>query len=171
MELYFLRHATAADPQGPTSTDDSQRPLTPQGIEEMTKAIPGMKTLGVHFDTIISSPFERAKRTAQIVMDGYDFKGTVRYSDALVPGANYPAFKSLLKELANTQSVLLVGHLPSAGVHISQLLSGTDEMAIDLKKGSLCRVDVTDSRSAFKGELKYLVSVKLMKYLGLATKD
>src|SRR5271168_3500570 len=70
MNLYFLRHGKAQE-RGPKWRPDSKRPLTKEGEKKTTEVARGMKRVGVSFDVILTSPFERALRTAQIVVEVY----------------------------------------------------------------------------------------------------
>ena len=84
MTLYLLRHAIAVDEEDFTG-EDSDRPLTEEGRRKMEKVARGMKNLGVHFDALISSPFVRARETAEIVSAVFHCKDHPEYY-ALVGG-------------------------------------------------------------------------------------
>src|SRR5438876_785979 len=69
IELYILRHAVAKPRETWRGKDDSQRPLTRKGEKEMWCVAKGMKKLGLSFDLLLSSPYVRARRTAEIVSE------------------------------------------------------------------------------------------------------
>ena len=73
MNLFFLRHAKAC-PRGPKYRPDSKRPLTREGEKAARDAAAGMKRLDLSFDLILSSPYARALRTAEILAEAYDSK-------------------------------------------------------------------------------------------------
>ena len=67
MELYILRHAIAVERGSPGFEEDSTRPLTPAGEGKMRQIAKGMRALSVDPDLILSSPYVRARQTAEIV--------------------------------------------------------------------------------------------------------
>src|SRR5689334_10005172 len=67
MEIYLLRHAVAAPRDARKYPRDAVRPLTEDGRQKMRKAARGMRSLGLKFDRILTSPLTRAKQTARIV--------------------------------------------------------------------------------------------------------
>jgi len=140
MYLYFLRHGIAADRNDPQYNDDSLRPLTEKGKTKMHSEALGMQALGLKFDAILSSPYLRAKQTAEIVAQRHKIKNKeIHFTKNLLP----PASIAQLLEEANTlfsksQNILLVGHEPHLTGMISCLLKSPEGLDIDLKKGGLC---------------------------------
>ena len=140
MELYFLRHGLAGQHGDPKYKADSLRPLTSQGREKMRRASLGMQALGLTFDVILSSPYLRAKQTAEIVAQAYNKKNkTIYLTNNLLPPA---PIEKLLREVnaqfPRSNSVLLVGHEPHLTEMVSSLLKCRNPLAIDFKKGGLC---------------------------------
>lgn len=164
MEVYFLRHAIAED-RSDSKSDDSQRPLTDEGVRKMKKGVEGMKHMEFMFNKVISSPYLRARDTANLVIEGYGFKDKIRFSDALTPSADIKNFVALLDEHAKVDQLLLVGHMPSLSHFISYLISGTEDVQVDLKKGGLCRVDVYETGPKPHAELKWLLTSKQLREL------
>ena len=141
IELYFLRHGLAGQYGDPNYKDDSLRPLTTEGRRKLRQAAQGMLALDLHFDGVLSSPFLRAKQTAQIVAQAYRIpKRNIHLTDNLLPPAT---IKKLLAEIKRhdpkSQNILLVGHEPHLTELISSLLK-SPPLAIDFKKGGLCLV-------------------------------
>ncbi len=139
MELYFLRHAIAV-PRG-SGADDSQRPLTADGRIKMLEIAQGMKSLELSFETLLSSPYVRARQTAEIVAKVFNIKKTkIIYTRTLVPGD--PSFADLVQTInaraRKSSKLLLVGHEPHLSQFISFLLASRQQIAIELKKGGLC---------------------------------
>src|ERR1051325_8734008 len=86
MEIYILRHGIAVERGTPGYKKDSDRPLTKEGEDKMRQIAEAMLAMALKFDLILSSPFERAKQTAQIVAGELDEE--VTYTDFLAPGGN-----------------------------------------------------------------------------------
>ena len=165
MELYFLRHAMAAEPGSIAVSHDSERPLTLEGVEKMEASVEGMRRMGVSLDHLISSPYLRASETARIVADGLGFSGQVRFTDVLTPQATFKDFFKLLREFKPDNKVLFVGHLPSIGEFVSNLISGKNRVAMDYKKGGLCRVDMPEMiEHGVLGELKWFLTPKQLRF-------
>ncbi len=96
MELYLLRHAIAEEPSSARYSDDSLRPLTQEGIEKMRQAATGAKKLEIEIDLILSSPFVRAKQTAEIFAESFAATKKINLTPHLEPIA---PFQSLIAEL------------------------------------------------------------------------
>ena len=161
MELYFLRHAIAAEKAEAGVAADVDRPLTSEGAQKMKKAAEGMKKLNLGVDKIIASPYIRAKHTAEIAAEGLGFGGKIRLSDALIPNAVFRDFSKLLKEQAANARLLLVGHQPSMGDFVSELVTGNQGgLSIDFKKGSLCLVEIHGASTPVSGVLVWSLTSK-----------
>src|SRR5438309_1992594 len=68
MNLYFLRHAKAG-PHRKRWKPDSKRPLTDEGEKQARKVAEGIRAMEIEFDAILTSPYLRALRTAEIAAD------------------------------------------------------------------------------------------------------
>ncbi len=144
MDVYFLRHAIAAERGDPKYKDDSLRPLTAQGRKKMKFAALGCQTLGLKFDAILSSPYVRARQTAEIVIQLYKSKNKkIHFTNTLLPPSSV---QKLLLEIQThfpkSKNVLLVGHEPHLSTMISDLLQSNTPLNIDFKKGGLCCLDI-----------------------------
>lgn len=164
MELYFLRHAIAAGLDGAKFKSDSERPLTEEGIDKMEKAAKGMREAGFMFHRIVSSPYVRARQTAEIAAEALGFGGKIIYSDALIPEADFKSLSRLIASFGDAEEVLLVGHQPSIGRFVSQLIVGRPDASIDFKKGALCCVELLQKDPA-AGVLKSFFSPKYLQKL------
>ena len=125
MNIFILRHGIAVEPGSPGFEKDSARPLIPRGERRLRSASEAMKKLELSFDLILSSPFVRAKQTAEIIASELKLKKRVEFFGGLVPGGNSKALIYALNELKpSPENVLLVGHEPSLSRLISLLVSG-----------------------------------------------
>ena len=86
MELYLLRHGIADD-DSPTGKD-ADRPLTDEGRRKLRDTIKDPRAAGVKLGSIVSSPYLRAKETAEIAKEILGFKDDLRFSNALTPEAD-----------------------------------------------------------------------------------
>jgi phosphohistidine phosphatase len=157
MVLYLLRHAIAVERGTPGYARDSDRPLTPEGERKMAEAAIGMKAMGLDVDRIISSPYLRARRTAELVADVLG--GTVEFSDALASDGDTRELVRLLQTTSGKESaILLVGHEPYLSGFISELLSGSNTVATTLKKGGLCKLHIEELSSGGCASLEWLLT-------------
>jgi len=164
MDIHILRHAVAVE-RGTEGYDrDSERPLTPDGKKKMEEIAGGMHALGLAFDLILSSPYLRARQTAEIVAGV--FGGTVEFSDHLSADGNAQELVRELRQRArDANSVLLVGHEPYLSGLISVLLSGNPRVGLTMKKGGLCKLSVQDLRYGPCASLEWLLTPKQLRSL------
>jgi phosphohistidine phosphatase len=143
MELYILRHGLAAERGSNEYPSDDQRPLTPEGIKKLRRTSRSMQSIGLTFDLILTSPYVRARQTADIVATSLGLEGVLEPSALLEPGGDLQA---LIADLASrrkgVERILLVGHEPMLSSMISLLLSGEEDLDITLKKGGLCKLAI-----------------------------
>ncbi len=157
MELYVLRHAIAA-PRGTKGyQQDSDRPLTDDGIAKLRDAVRGMRALDLTFDLILTSSYLRAQQTAEIVAKEMRVARALKPCPHLTPGGDS---KALIAEInaSGTARILLVGHEPDLSRLISILTSGDDRTAITLKKGGLCKLAADTLRHGRCASLEWLLA-------------
>jgi phosphohistidine phosphatase len=143
VNLYILRHAIAVDAGTPGIENDSQRPLTQEGAVKMRSIARGMQKMDMQLDLILSSPYVRARQTAEIVANEFKLKGEFHVNSALVPGApEGKIIAEITKRYPLKNNILLVGHEPSLSALIAKLLSSDSTLSITMKKGGLCRLNV-----------------------------
>ncbi len=166
MELYFLRHGIAADRDDPKYKDDSLRPLTPEGQKKMCREAQGMKDLGLGFDVILSSPYLRAKQTAEEVANVYNIKTKDIYltNNLLPPASVEDLLREIQAHFPKTGHVLCVGHEPHLSENISSLLKSARPLNIDLKKGGLCCLSL-DQLNSPEAVLRWLLPPALLTRL------
>ncbi|HTL46474.1 MAG TPA: phosphohistidine phosphatase SixA [Verrucomicrobiae bacterium] len=146
MELYILRHGIAVE-RGDKRylKDDSQRPLTREGREKMHLGALGLKAAGVEFDVLISSPYVRARETAEIVARVFSARKKLQFSEGLIAEAKPRAFLKEIQRLSDEyESVMIVGHEPFLGRLIGLLLTDQPNLPLVLKKGGLCHLNLSD---------------------------
>jgi len=167
MELYFLRHAIAAEKQSGNPADDSKRPLTAEGADKMRRIARGMRRLKLDFDVILASPYRRAKQTVEIVAAALDAKDKLQFSDHLADHGDSIQLVAELNEHHGTRkSILLVGHEPSMSELISTFLVGNRSLQLVLKKGGLCKLTVETLRYGRCAVLEWLLTPGQLRRLG-----
>ena len=165
MNLFLLRHAKA-QPRSPKWRPDSKRPLTPEGESSMFEVARGIKALDVSFDVILTSPYVRALRTAEILAEVYESEKLFETA-RLAPEAGA---KEILDEVNENFSaaggVVLVGHEPTMSHLISTLLTGDGGMAMELKKAGFCKLTIQKLVFGKCARLHWLLTPKQLVRMG-----
>ena len=165
MKIYLIRHSNAVDPGTPGYEDDSARPLTEKGRDKMEKIASALKALGIAPDLIVSSPYLRAKETAEILAKGLKYKPDIAFSDALVPMENADRIIGEINEKYSVDELVLVGHEPCLSVLIGTLIAGNPELTINLKNGGVCCLSSDDLHTERKAVLEWLLTPKILSEL------
>ena len=152
-------------PNSGQASDDRARPLTPKGIKRMNRAAEGLVTLSLTFDRILTSPLERARQTAKIVAQTLQLEERVKEIEQLSPGQSVQDLIDALAAYAGQKEILLVGHEPLLSSTISVLLSGKTGVAIPLKKGGLCCLQVDNVPPRESTVLQWALTPKQLRLL------
>jgi phosphohistidine phosphatase len=159
-QLWLLRHADA-EPHG--TREDSERRLTERGERQARLAGEAIALMGVEFEALLSSPKERALRTATVaaqawsersetggtqperlgqrekleihapLAEGFDARQALAVLSALPSRPRTAA-----GQVAPPARALLVGHEPDLSTVVAELTGAR----IDLKKGGLAVVRI-----------------------------
>lgn len=162
MELYVVRHAIAYRRDADLWPDDSKRPLTPEGEERFRRAARGILRLVPGVDLVLTSPFARAWRTAEI-LERQGWPAPVPCEE-LEP--DYPPHKAVgvLADQAEAGSVVVVGHRPGLHELVSYLLTGDAESAdIQIKKGGIVRLQLEGYPEPGSASLRWLLTPKILR--------
>ncbi len=160
MDLFLLRHGIAVEP-GLGNYRDSERPLTTEGRQKMRLIAETLKALEMNFDLVLSSPFVRARQTAEIVCEVLGQTQKLKFSQLLaVDGDPKKMIHEVEKHKAS--SVLLVGHEPYLSTIISILVTGEHDQYFVMKKGGLCKLSVDSLRFGRCAILEWLAPPKIL---------
>jgi phosphohistidine phosphatase len=164
MNIFILRHGIAVEHGTKGFENDSDRPLTAKGKRQLRKSASAMRRMKLRFDLILSSPYERAKRTAEIVAEELKLKKRLKFSDALRSEGDAEQLVHQVSTLKSApKNLLLVGHEPYLSQLISRLTSGDENMAMDFKKGGLCKLEAEQLHYGKCAQLVWLLTPKQMK--------
>lgn len=158
-QLFLLRHGDA-DPDGPvTWSHDSRRPLNAAGLEKMALEALGMQRLKLPIEAIVSSPYLRARQTAEAVSHVYRLADRFTESDHLEPGASFEDLRRALRGV-DADRVMVVGHQPELGHWVGRLLGGEP---IPLSRGMLAWIKLNDGEiREGRGSLRALLPADLL---------
>jgi phosphohistidine phosphatase len=166
MNLYILRHGIAVERDATGFKTDADRPLTPKGRRQLGQIAAAMRKMDLDFNLILSSPFLRARQTAEIAAKSLKLQKRLAFSDALTPDGDPKALIRQLNEWKPaSENILLVGHEPYLSRLVALLISGRDMAALELKKGGLCKLETGSLRFGRCALLAWLLTPKQMKLI------
>ncbi|MBA4019613.1 MAG: phosphohistidine phosphatase SixA [Pirellula sp.] len=159
MRLYIIRHAWAGDP-GPQWPDDAKRPLTDDGKRRFRKVADVLGERGFAPRLVVTSPYVRARQTADILVDRLQPTPELHVLDALQCGSDLEA--ALRFTAARTESeIAWVGHMPDVATMTSALI-GDHGAALDFSKGAVAALDFEGPPAVGAGVLRWFVTAKLL---------
>lgn len=151
LQLYLLRHADAGDPMA-WPGDDAERPLSAKGKRQARRLGSLLADIGWKPDLILTSPKVRAAQTARLVGRAVDV--TPDDETRLASAFELSDVGSMLAAHPDARRVVLVGHDPDFSSVASTLVGA----AIELRKGAIARIDLSDnSPAAGNGTLRWLI--------------
>src|SRR5262249_17234199 len=142
MNLFILRHGLAAERGTSKYATDAERPLTSRGERKLRRVADAMIAMELSFDRIVSSPYLRARQTAELIAEALKARKLLEFTDALTPGGTPRDVVEFLDRLKpSPDRVLLVGHEPNLSELISLLIAGDSSLRVNMKKGGLCKLN------------------------------
>ena len=143
MRIHLIRHADA-EPIGPHADRDQDRPLTALGLEQAAALRDALIKAEIHFDFVLSSPYLRAKETAEPLQECLsEASDSMLVLPELSPREFSPSgLKQIIKEL-NAESVALVGHMPTIAQLADELL-GDVGLPLEFAKGAIMTIELTN---------------------------
>ena len=132
MDLILWRHAEAEDwPEGdPQAGSDMDRSLTARGEKQAARMAAWLDRQLPEGTRIVVSPARRCEQTALALERKY------RLRPEIAPGASPAQLLELVQWPSAKSPVLVIGHQPTLGQTIAQLL-GLQENDCPVKKGAL----------------------------------
>ena len=157
MNLYLMRHAIAAVTD--ENTEDSLRPLTEKGRKKLGKIAHNLEKHEIEIDHIITSPYLRARQTADVVAHVLGIKQKrVFESEFLTP----LSFADKLVEEINAReavaNLLIVGHEPFLSQLIGMLIAGDSGLNINMQKAGLCKLSIDQLAYGRCAKLEWLLT-------------
>jgi phosphohistidine phosphatase len=161
MRLVIIRHAIAV-PRGTAGIPDEDRPLTPEGEERFRECARGLATLVERPDALLTSPWLRARRTAEIAAAAWRHSAPVE-TDALA-GGSFEDQAALLDRFAGDATVAVVGHEPHLSALLARIIGCRDAERLALKKGGVALVELP-GRLADGGTLVFFAPPRILRRL------
>lgn len=165
MDLYIVRHAIAHERDASRWPHDGDRPLTPEGEAKFRKAARGLRRLVPTVDLVLSSPFARAWRTAELLEEEAGWPSPERRDELQADHPATDAVRALGSIPPDRDAVALVGHEPGLSELASLLLTGSDAAEFDLKKGGVIALGLNEGARPGSAYLRWAVSPKILRSL------
>lgn len=165
MNVYIVRHAIAEEPGAKT---DSQRKLTEKGREKMGKVARGLKALGVRLNLILTSPYTRARETAEILADEFRLTGEKMIQSVHLAPDSSPArlVEEIRAHYSRVENLALVGHEPFLSELVSLLLAATPDLQVNFRKGGVCALTLESPKADSRATLEWLLTPSQLALLG-----
>jgi phosphohistidine phosphatase len=162
MEIWLMRHAAAEERA--SSGRDADRTLSEDGHRRAREVARGLAELEPGIQLILTSPYARARQTAEPVARALRLSGRLRETQALEPASDP---EEILDEIRSekVEGVLLVGHEPHMGNLLGRLVAGHAGLEIPMRKAAVARLSWSGSGQAM---LRALLPSKVLARLGSA---
>jgi phosphohistidine phosphatase len=158
MQIYLLRHAIAEE--GVPGQSDAERALVPEGRKKLKEVLRLARQADTAVSLILTSPYRRARETADMVADLLANEAELLESGALSPEGKPDAVWTEVRAHKSVDSVLLVSHEPLLSQTAAFLLN-CPALHVDFKKGALMRIDVESFGPQPQGTLRWMVTPRL----------
>ncbi len=158
MDIYLLRHGIAEE--GDLSQHDSNRALTDEGIEKLREVLRVAKKAGVSPSMILSSPYIRARQTADLAKEILKVEHDIVETYALKPMSQPREAWDDIRALREEPAILLASHEPLMGQLLGFLLA-TPGLQVEFRKGALAKVTVNSFGPSPRGVFNWFLTAKL----------
>lgn len=162
MILYLVRHGIAEDRS--LTGSDADRELTQRGTLRTAMVAKGLRKLDLKIGRIISSPYVRARQTAEIIGRVIGYQEEILFDHRLVPHAQVEEVGDLIRENDDASSLMLTGHEPSMGLVISAICAH-GALAMEVKKASVTAIEIMRLRPTVMGSLMWSLPPKVIEEL------
>ena len=149
MEIYLLRHGVAED--APSGKKDAERALTPEGRKKLRAVLKRAQSSGFKPEVILTSPYMRARQTAEIARTVLAPGALIAETRALTPMVRPEEAWDEIRIYGDHAQLLCSSHEPLCGALAGYLLR-SPALEIDFKKGTLMRIDVESGAPRPRGD-------------------
>jgi phosphohistidine phosphatase len=167
MNLFVLRHGIAVELGAPDVAHDAERSLTPEGRSKLRRVAKAMQEMELAFDAIFSSPYLRARETAELIAFSFKKSAKVELCEALAPdGTSAKVIETLRRLKPAPANVLLVGHEPNLSHLVSAFVGSKRGSCVIFKKGGLCKLCVHSLQPQADASIEWLLTPRQMIAMG-----
>jgi len=158
MQVYLLRHGIA---EGKSAKGgDAARELTAEGRAELKHVLKAAAKAGVKPALILTSPYVRARGTADLAKKILETKADVIETSTLVPEGQPQMVWAEMSDHRSERSLMLVGHNPLLERMVAHLL-GTPTLQFQFEKGTIVALELSNFRGQPDGVLQWILTPTL----------
>ena len=170
MELYLLRHGDAGRSRAIAAGQDSgDLPLTIAGREEIALVARSVRMLNLKISAIVTSPLKRAVQTAKIIARVLAIEKRISIWNELLPEGDRSKLYNKLNQYTRESTILMIGHEPYLSNIMYDMIFQKNRVnhlaRINLKKAGLARIRVISLTPNTTGELRWLLTPRILKSL------
>jgi phosphohistidine phosphatase len=158
MQVYLLRHGAAEEER--SGLNDADRALTQDGRRKLRQTLRTAARADLQPTLVLTSPLKRAVQTAEIAQEVLNYTGELLQTEALMPSSHVEEVWNELRDHRDEAAIMLVGHNPQFS-DLAGYLLGAPNVQIDVKKGSILRIDFDNFASQPNGVLRWFLIAKL----------
>ena len=155
MEIYLLRHGIAEELK--PGMRDADRALIEKGVRKLRGVLERAREAGVKPSLILTSPYRRARETAEIAAEVLGFRQPVEETACLIPAASPEDVWEEIRTHRQEESLLLAGHEPLMSSLYAHLL-GAPSLIVQVKKASLGCISMEGVGARPRGALFWLIT-------------
>lgn len=160
MRVILFRHGPAEVRDPSRWPEDTERPLTRRGEKRSRRAALGLRRIEPGVARLVTSPLERAARTARILSRALKIE-RVETLDALAPGGSPRKVIEALNRYPRLDTVVAVGHEPDLGV-LAGLLLFNNGASLPLEKAGACSIAFESTVRPGAGTLEWVAPPRLL---------
>jgi phosphohistidine phosphatase SixA len=155
LRAIFVRHGHAE----PSTDGDAERNLDERGRREAVVAAEALAVMHLPIERVFSSSLVRAMQTAAIVAQVHSH-AEVEAEEFLVPPLNTHGIRQRLGELmrAGVRGAVLVGHDPSLGECVGELIADTRQVGMHMGTGGAACIELADEHSPTGAHLCWMMN-------------
>jgi phosphohistidine phosphatase len=158
MDLYILRHGIAEE-KGARQRD-SDRALTEEGRKKLAAVLRMAHKAGVKPTAILTSPYLRAKQTAEMAAEILRSEAKPVTTESLVPESSPQAVWNEVKSHRTEPSLLLAGHEPLLSQLVANFLA-SPALRFNFRKGALVYLTIDNFRGEPHAVLEWILTAKV----------
>jgi phosphohistidine phosphatase len=166
MQLLIVRHAIAFPRDAKRWSDDTERPLTQEGVKRARQAATGLKRIATRPTLVLTSPLVRARDTAMLFAQAARWPKAVE-CETLSPGESPEAvLEELRRQGGKSECVAVVGHQPHLGRLLALCLRGNARPeAFELKKSAVVCLQFEGPPRPGQGVLEWSLPPRILRQL------
>ncbi|MDQ6676494.1 MAG: phosphohistidine phosphatase SixA [Acidobacteriota bacterium] len=158
MKLYLLRHAIAHE-RG-AGQRDADRELTKEGREKLSAVLKIAARSGVTPSRILTSPYLRARQTAEIARDALGSEEALYETGTLTPESSPQMVWNELGDHRKEESLLLVSHDPLLSNLVPFLLNAP-ALQFHFRKAAIVAMEIGNFAGEPDALLEWVLTPKL----------